>query len=176
MRENRIAHCPVGLGVVLKEEEAVTPAEVSNALSIGTTTIEMDNHQGSRAGGDGLLNERVINLQGVDIRLHQYRPQAVLGDGKNGGYVGVGWHDNLIAVLQPIKIYVRAQDECQGIQAVAHTNAVAGANVVGIVLLKAGSGISPQIPAGVHHAVDSLVDFLSIEGVDAFQRKMFYHR
>ena len=43
------------------------------------------------------------------------------------------------------------------------------ADIVGIMLLETGRGLAVQVPAGVDHMVNSLVDFVGMHRRDAVQ-------
>lgn len=165
----------VGLGVVFEQEQTAATTDVGNALGHGAATVEVDKHQGTRARRDGLFYQTVVDFERLDIRLHEYRLQAIFGDGEDGSYVGIGRHEHLVALVEYTYYNIRAQDEGQGIEAVGHPYAVARANVAGIFLFEKAGLFALQIPTAVDHTVDSLVNLVGMHGRDAFQRQIFNH-
>ena len=150
-------------------------ADGGNALRIGTTAIEMDNHHGTGARSDGLLYQGIIYLQGVEAGLHQHRLQTVLGDRKDGGDVGVGRHDDLVTLLQHIIIYVRTEEKCEGIEAVGYADTVLRADELCIFSLETLRSLATQIPAGVNDATRGFVNLVGMHRGDALQGQVFYH-
>lgn len=90
----------VCLCVVFEEEEVMTTAQLTYLLGIGAEAVEMDYHDGTGAGGDVLLDEGVVDLEGVDAWLYEDGGEVVLGDGEDGGDIGVGGDDDFIAGVQ----------------------------------------------------------------------------
>ena len=89
----------MGLGVVFKEQEVMGVADRGDALSIGTTSIEMNQHDGTGARRYSPLYLTVVDLEGIDGRLHEDRYQMILCNGKNGCNKGVGRNNDLVALL-----------------------------------------------------------------------------
>lgn len=144
-----------GLGIVFYQAEMMALANVGNALGIGTATIEMDNHDGSRARGDGLLDECVVYLEGLDVGLHQDGNEIVVRNGQYGSNIGVGRNDDLVALAQDTYFFIRAKDEPQGIQSIGHSHAMLATDVLGIVRLEVLILTALKEPSGVDHPIDS---------------------
>ena len=87
------------LSIVLDEQQIVLVAQVAYMLCVGAAAVEVNNHDGACAGCDGLLYQGVVDLQCLGIGLHEDGLQAVVGDGKDAGDVGVGRHDDLVAFV-----------------------------------------------------------------------------
>ena len=165
----------MGLGIILKKEEMILSANSGNALRVGTTTIEMDQHDGTSTWRDGLFDERVINLECIDARLYQDRDKPVLRDRQNGGDIGIGRHDYLVALFQYTYFYIRTHEERQGIKPVSHTNAILRTNITGILLFKSGRCLTTKVPARVNNTADCLMDFITMHSRDTLERKIIYH-
>ena len=157
------------LGIILQEQEAILFADVADTLRIGAATIEMHNHHGTGLWRDGLFYQCVVNLQRVDVRLHEDRCEAVLRDGENGSNIRVGRHDDLVAIVQPPHLLIRPEDECQGIEPIGHTDAVTRTDILCIMLLEAARGLSAQIPSAAEHPVGSML----IGAVDGLKVQIF---
>ena len=167
----RILKCAaMCLGVVLKEQEAVLLAEVTDAGGVGAAAIEVDNHDGTGLFRDGLLYQAVVYLERIDAGLHKHGHETVLGDGEDGGDVGVCWHDDLVAVLQPPQFLVGTEDERQRVEAVGTAHAVLRPDILGIVLLKSACGLPPQIPAAAQHLVGCVLVWF----IDGFQVQVLH--
>ena len=50
--------------------------------------------------GDVALYEVLVDLQCLWVGFYEDRNQSHACDGKNGGYIGVGWHQNLITLVE----------------------------------------------------------------------------
>jgi hypothetical protein len=145
------------LGVILDKLQTIATAKIPYPIGIGTTAVEMDNHDGTSAGSEGLLNEAVVNLQRRDVGLDENGCETVLGDGKDGGDIGVGRHDDFVAVAQASKFLIGSQDECQRIEAVGATHAVLRSNICSIVFLEASRCLASKVPPTLQHLVGSML-------------------
>ena len=166
---------PMRLGIVFNQFEMMALADVGDTFGVGTNAIEVDQHQGTGAGSDGLLYAAVINLSGVEARLYEHGLQSTLSDSENAGDVGVGGNDDLIARLHHAHLYVGPEDEREGIKPIAARHAMAGANELGIVLLKATGGLALQIPPAVEHLANGGAQLGIVVLVDTFQVEIFHH-
>ena len=95
----QFTHASMCLRIVLDEQQVVLLAQVTYMLCIGAAAVEVNNHDGACAGCDGLLYQGVVDLQCLGIGLHEDGPQAVVGDGKDAGDVGVGRYDDFVAFV-----------------------------------------------------------------------------
>ena len=162
----------VRLSIVLNEFQTIPGTNLPYPVGIGTTTIEMDYHEGFRPLCDGLLDKRVVDLQSIDGRLDKHRFQAILRDGKNRGDICVGRYDDLIALHHHAQLHIGPEDERQGIEAVATADAVARADILCIMLLKLPRGLSLEIPSALQHLVGSML----VGRIDLFQIQVFHHK
>jgi hypothetical protein len=145
------------LGVILDKQEVVATANVTDACGVGTAAIEVYNHDGASLCRNGLFYEAVVYLECVDGRLYEHRNKGVLGDGEDGGNVGVCGDDDLVAVLQPSQFLVSAEDECQGIETVGAAYAILRADIFGIVLLKSTRSLTTKVPTTAQYLVGSML-------------------
>jgi len=179
-RGNRIARtiggtrAAVGLGVVFDKQEVMEAADVSYARGVGATTVEVDEHQDAGLRGDGRFDESVINLEGVGARFNEDGRESVRGNSKDGGNESVGRHQHLVALVQTPHLHVGTEYQGKRIESIGHADAMAGTNVLGIVLLEAGGGFTTQVPAGVHHLSNGLVNLVGMHCRDAVQREIGY--
>ena len=137
------------LRIILDKFQIETLTDFPYLFRIGAAAVEVNNHEGSGALGDGWLDEGVVDLEGVDVGLYEDGLQATVGDGEDGGDVGVGWHDDLVTLLHDTHLDAGTEDEFQRIKAVAAADAVAGANILGVVLLKLSCSLATQVPAAL---------------------------
>ena len=99
-------------------------------LGVGAPTVEVDEHDGACAWRDGGFDESVVNFQRPDVGFHKYGGEVVLGNGEDGGDVGVGRHYDFVAVFQLTQFLVGSNDEAERIQPVAARYAVSCSDVV----------------------------------------------
>ena len=137
------------LRIVLDEQEVVLSADFPDSVRIGAASVEVNNHHSLSALGNGLFDEAVVNLQRVEARLYEHGLQAAVGDGEDGGDEGVGRHNDLVALVQTAHLDVGAQDEPQRVEAVTAADAMSGADVLGVVLLKQPCSLATEIPAAL---------------------------
>ena len=158
----------VGLSVVLKEEEVVAAADVGDAGSVRAAAVEMDEHNGSRAWCDGLLDDGIVDLKSVDAWLNENGAKTVLCDGKDGGDVGVGRNDDFVARLHDTQFDVGTENPYQRIQAVGTAYGVFGADKPCIIRFEAFVFLALQVPTAVYHTGDSRVDLVTVKGSHVF--------
>ena len=75
----RTAMC---LGVIFDKFQSIFTTDVTHQLSVSTSTIQMNDHDGFCAWSDESFNLGIINLQGVDIRLYQYGGKSTFCNGQ----------------------------------------------------------------------------------------------
>ena len=98
----------------------------------------------------------------------------VFGDREYRGYVGVGWHNNLVALPHPTKGDQGAKRECEGIESVGAAHAVLCSAILGIFRFKRADSLSLEIPSAVHHVVHGLSYLVGMHRRDAFQFEIIY--
>ena len=131
-------------------------ADVSNTLGIGTETIKMDDHYGTSTGGDGLLYEAVVDLEGVRVGLDKHRLETAFSDREDTSDIGIGWHDDLIAGGHHPHLDIGTENKCQSIESVSTADTVARADVVGVMLFELSRGLTPEIPAAMQYLIGSM--------------------
>ena len=162
----------MGLGVVFDELQAIIAADIANARGIGTAAIEMDDHDGSGARGDGLFDQRIIDLQGFGRRLDQYRLQAALRDSEYRSDIGICRHDDFIALFHHAHLDIGSQDQSQRIEPVATANAVFSPNIGRISLFETTGIVAFEIPTATQHFVSSVL----VGSIDRLQVEILDHR
>ena len=163
------------LGIVLDKSEVVATADVPYPIRIGATAVEVDYHHGTGAGRNGLLYLAIVYLERLDVRLYQDGAQSVFGNGQNRGYVGIGRHDDLVALLHGTHFLIGSEDERQGIESVGTTHTMTSADVGSIVFLKLSGSLSLEIPAPTEHTTDGLPYLLLVKRIDPLQVHILYH-
>ena len=166
----------MGLGIVFNQLEMMTTADIPYPIGIGTATVKMNDHHGPGSSGNGLFYQPFVNLKGIGIRLHEYRLEAVFGDREDARDIGVGRHDDLIALFHHTHIDIGAENQCQRIQTVGAADTVARTNIVGIVLFKAPRSLSTQIPPTVEHTADSVANLVIVASIHLPKVKITDHR
>ena len=150
--------------------------DIPYPIGIGATTIKMNNHDGAGARGDGCLYQRIVNLQGIDGWLYQYGGESALCDGEDRCDIGVGRHDDLVALLYNAQFDVGTKDKRKRIETIGATYTILCANILSIVLFKLASGFTFQIPATIQYTTDSRTNLCIVQLVDSLQIEILYHR
>ena len=161
----QFTHASMCLRIVLDEQKVVLVAQVAYMLCIGAAAVEVDDEDGACAGCDGLLYQGVVDLQCLGIGLHEDGFQAVVGDGKDAGDVGVGRYDDLVALVQNSHLDVGTEDEAQGIKAVAAADGMAAADIAGIGLFEAAGLLATEIPSRACGTQHGLLNLCPVGGV-----------
>ncbi len=112
---------------------------------------------------DALLDEVVVYLQRAGPGLYQHRREAVLGDGEDGGYIGIGGDYHLVARLHHAHLDVGPEYQDERIETVGTAHAAPRPDEGGIVLLKLLVLFSLEIPASIHNPADSLIDLCAMQ-------------
>ena len=147
MRQKRIAQTSVGLGVVLDEFEVVAATNIPYPIRIGAAAIEMDDHDGSRTRGDGLFDKGIVNLERIKRRLDEHGLEAVLRDGEDAGDIGIGGHDDLVALLHHTQLNITTKNQRQSIETIATANAILSTDIICVMGLELTRGLAFEIPA-----------------------------
>ena len=155
-RPTGIKGTTVSLRIVLNQFQSVFFTNIANGRSIGTTSVQVNYHHRTCSESNSLFNECIVNLQRIDIWLNKDRNQPVFRNSQNGSYIGVSRHDDLVAITQNTHFPIGTKDKRQCVKTVSHTNTMACANIVGIVLFKTTGSLSIQIPATAQHLVCSM--------------------
>ena len=154
------------LGTVLYQFQLVAAANLTKHVSIGDAAIKMNRQHGLGSCCDCLLHERNIKLEIVPGGFHQHGCQTTVGDGDDGGDIGVGGNDYLITVMEYTQLLVASDNKSERIQTVSHTNTVTGAHIAGIALLKLTVLLTEKIPARMDNPAHGGIDFSLMQLVD----------
>ena len=166
----------VGLRIVLDEFQAMPMADVCDTLGKGTKAVKMNYHHSPCTTGDGPLNQGIVHLERVDVRLYQHRLQATFRYSKNTGDKGVGRDDDLITHLHHTHLHIGPKYQRQSIEPVATTDTMPRTDILGILRLEPFRSLALQIPATIQHPIQRLTDFRVVQIVDSFQVKILDHR
>ena len=152
----------------------MTLTNISNTLREGTAAIEMHQHHSLGTWCNGLLYQRVINLERLKARLYKDGLESVLRDRQDGGYESVGRHNDLIALSHPSHFHIGSKNEGERIQSVSHPDTMFRAYIAGIVLFKALRDLTSQIPASIYDTGRSLMYLVGMHCRDALKREIVY--
>ena len=156
------------MGIVFDEFQTMTTTDIPYPIGIGATAVEMDYHHGTGAWGNGLFDKGIVNLENVDVGLNQNRSEAVFGDSENGGDIGIGWYDNLVAISHNAHLFICSEDERQCIKPIATADAVASAYIVGIMLFEQSCRLATKIPPPLQHILHSLPNLRFVRSIHLF--------
>jgi hypothetical protein len=145
----------VRLSGVLDDAQVASTRDLVDGVHVRGLTVKMHRQNGARARGDGILNLLRVEVVRRYERLNRQWARPGVGGRQPGGNVGVGWHDNLLALANP----VGAQNDMQGFEAVANANAVFDAAIAREFLLEGFHFPAENIPARFHHAEVGRVQF-----------------
>lgn len=144
----------------------VLAADVFYLLGIGASAVEVDEHDGAGVAGDFAFQAVGVHLQGFGVWLNEYGCESVFGDGEYGCDVGVGGYDYFVADVQLAYFHIGTENECKGIESVAHTDAVVCADVGGVGLFEAFCFFAAQVLSAVEHALRCGIYFGLVGEVD----------
>lgn len=147
----------------------------SYPIGIRTAAIEVHQEDGSGAGGDGGLDQGIIDLQGIQTGLDKDGNEAILSDGEDGGNVGIGRDNDFIARLQTAKLHAGTEHEDQSIEATGAADTKAGANILRISGLEIMTFLAQQIPAALNNPGGGLLDLFGITGIDSLKVEELNH-
>ena len=142
----------VTLGAVFHQLQSVTLTDVAQLVVVGDTPIEVHRHHALGPRRDGLFHLINIQLKMFPCWLYQHGHQLVVGNGQDGGDIGVGRHDDLVAILHHAQFLIAAQDQLQGIQPISHRHAMLRADILGVVVLEGLVLMSLQEPSRLDHS------------------------
>ena len=155
----------MSLGVILDKLQSIFIAKFPYSIGISTTTIEVDNHNGTGMRRNGLFDELVVYLERIDIRFDKYWYKVIVRNGKDSGNKRIGRYDDLVTILHDTQFFIGTKDERQSIKPIGHTNTMLRTDILGIMFFKTTGCLTPQIPAAVQYVSDSLAYFRILEGV-----------
>ena len=163
---------PEGLGIVLDNLESVTSSYRLQCLVPTGPAIEVHHHDGPRARGNGLLDQRGVEVVGIDRRLYKNRHQSVVGYGQNRSHIGVRRYDNLVARLHYPPLDIGSQHQPQRIEPVARSHRIAATQVLAQLLLELRHIFAPDIPAALDYLGSDGLHLGHIGLIGPFQREM----
>ena len=155
----------VRLCCVFQHRQAVPFGNGHDRIHVHGTAVQMHHRNGPGTGRDG--RSQRIRIQAAVIRsgLHRYRRGPRVAYGQPGGNVGVAGHDHFIARADS----PASQRQLQGIQPVAHRDAVLHAAVGRKGCLEGGGLFAQQHPAAVHHPLEGFSEGQAMTLVDGLQ-------
>ena len=157
-----IVAASVSLGVVLDEQQVMAKAYFVYALGVCALSVQMYYHYGMGATCYGTFNLSVVNLECIDAWFYKHWCQIVLGYGKDGSYIGVGWYYHFVAIVQSAHLLISPQDEHKGVKSVAATYTIACADITGIFLGECLVLVALQIPSAIHNTLYGSIDFIGM--------------
>ena len=135
----------VGMGAVFDDDQVVLLGQGQDGVHVGHLVSQVDEDDGTRAGGERFLGGFWIEAVGEGINIDDDRDGAGSHGGSSGGLEGVGGDDDLIA---PADIG-SAAGHFHGDGAVDHRDGVAAALQLGKLFGKRfglGAGIGVAAP------------------------------
>ena len=158
----------MSLCIIFNKLQIVLLAQSTNLIGISIASIEMYYGNSLGLGSDGCLNEVIINLQCIELRLHKNWLQAILRDGKDCGNISICGNNNLITRLHHAHFDVCAENPDESIQAIGTTNGVLCSYKLGVVCLKFLILLTLEIPASIYYTAYSLINLSSMKSSNIF--------
>ena len=165
---------PMGLSIILNEEELMMLRDGSNTFSVGALPIEMNHHDGLSPFSNSLFHETIIHLTVQQRRFNKDRRKTTLRNGKDRGNKGIGRHDNLIPFLQAPQFDIGTKYQRQRIEPIRTGHTEACTDILRIGLFESGHSPTLQIPPTVHHLTDSLSHLCLIGSIQPFQFQVLH--
>ena len=150
---------------VFQHRQAVPFGNGHDRIHVHGAAVQMHHRNGPGTGRDG--RSQRIRIQTAVIRsgLHRYRRGPRVAYGQPGGNVGVAGHDHFIARADS----PASQRQLQGIQPVAHRDAVLHAAVGRKGRLEGCRFFAQQHPSAVHHPLEGLAEGQTMTLIDGLQ-------
>ena len=155
----------VSLCRVFQNWQAVPFGNGHDRIHVHGATVQMNDRDGPGAGCDGRSQRIRIQTGVIRSRLHRHRCGSRVAHGQPGGNVGVTGHDHFIARADS----PAPQRQLQGIQPVAHRDAVLHAAVRRKGCLEGCGLFAQQHPAAVHHPFEGFSEGQAMTLVDGLQ-------
>ena len=155
----------VCLCCVFQHRQAVPFGNGQDRLHVHGTAIQMHHCDGAGTGRDGRSQRIRIQAGVVRSRLHRHRRGPRVAHGQPGGNVGVAGHDHFITRADS----PASQRQLQGIQPVAHRDAVLHAAVGRKGCLEGCRFFAQQHPAAVHHPLEGFAEGQTMTLIDGLQ-------
>ena len=150
---------------VFQHRQAVSFGNGHDRRHVHGAAVQMHHRNGAGTGRDG--GSQRIRIQTGVIRsgLHRHRRGSRVAHGQPGGNVGVTGHDHFITRTNA----PAPQRQLQGIQPVAHRDAVLHAAVSCKGRLEGRRFFTQQHPAAVHHPLEGFAEGQTMTLVDGLQ-------
>ena len=82
---------------------------------------------------------------------------------KNGGDERIGLYKHFVTIVEQSHLFVGSEGEGEGVKSIGHTDAMAGADILGIVLFELLHSLSLQIPAAIHDCCYCLLNLVGMQ-------------
>ena len=150
------------LGIVLEKIEVILLAKFTNLLGVSTTAIEVYNHYRLATRSNGSLNLVRINLQRIFTRLHGNSLYTILGNAKRCCNESVRRNNDFFTFLDSANLFICTYYPNKCIKAISHTDAMFGANILGVLFLEGLQCLTLKVPATIYYSIYCLMDFFCI--------------
>ena len=155
----------VRLCCVFQHRQAVPFGNGHDRRHVHGAAVQMHHRNGAGAGRDGRSQRIRIQTGVVGSGLHRNRRGPCVAHGQPGGNVGVAGHDHLITRTNA----PAPQRQLQGIQPIAHRDAVLHAAVGCKGRLEGCRFFAQQHPTAVHHPLEGFAEGQAMTLVDGLQ-------
>ena len=155
----------VGLCRVFEQLQAATSGDLAEFAHRGGPAIKVYRNDGPGPRRDGCFDAGGIDVAAAWRGLDRYRPCADFADCQPRRNEGVRRHDHLVVGAD----VPGAQCQVQGIEAIAHTDAMRGAAPGGELPLEGGGFLAKQQSAAVQDARQRCFVGRTVSVVDALQ-------
>jgi len=135
---------------VFDHPQPVGASQLEQRVHVDGLAVEVDGKQRPGAWRDAFRNARDVHVEGDGIDINEDGCRAAVGDGKDGGDVGVGDGNDLIAGTDA----AGQQRQMQRLGAVGDAQAVRGATVGGEFLLECAYLRPQRVATGGQHGSD----------------------
>ena len=155
----------VSLCRIFQHRQAVPFGNGHDRIHVHGAAVQMHHRDGPGAGRDGRSQRIRIQTAVIGSRLHRHRRGSRVAHGQPGGNVGVTGHNHFITCANA----PAPQGQLQGIQPIAHRDAVLHA-AVGCKGCLEGRGLfAQQHPAAVHYPLEGFSEGQAMTLVDGLQ-------
>ena len=103
------------LCTIFYQLQIVLLTDLTNLISICQTAIKVNNCNSLSLRSDGSLNQVIINLKGIRLRLYKYRHKIILSNCKNSSNICISRHDDFISRLHDPHLNVRTENPYKSI-------------------------------------------------------------
>ena len=150
---------------VFQHRQTVPFGNGQDRIHVHGAAVQMHHRNGPGAGRDGRSQRLRIQTGVIRSGLHRHRRGSRVAHGQPGGNVGVAGHDHFITRTNA----PAPQRQLQGIQPVAHRDAVLHAAVSCKGRLEGCRFFAQQHPSAVHHPLEGLAEGQTMTLIDGLQ-------